>query len=286
MRVLVTGAAGFMAGHLVPALVEAGHQVVAAARDESQVPAWSGVERLGLDLDRPLDDGAVPAVDAVVHLAQANVPFPDKAGELFRVNTLSTQGLLEHARRCGAQRFVYASSGLVYGFADEERVETDPLLPPDFYAATKAAAEHLVRSYQDFLGTTILRFYAPYGPGQTGRLVPALIGRVRTGSPVTLNGGGRPRMQPVFVADVVRLIARTLDSEGDHVLNVAGDEVASIRDLAELIGQAAGREPVFEEGDSPVAGDLLADNSCVKNLFELAPLVPLAEGLRQTVEAA
>jgi UDP-glucose 4-epimerase len=285
VRVLVTGAAGFIGSELVPTLAGAGHDVRAVVRDASKYEAPGGVQPLEVDLSRPLDSATLPEVDAVVHLAQANVPFPDSAVELYAVNTVATQQLLDHARCAGAGKFLYASSGSVYGLGDQPFREDEDLPIADFYAVTKINAEQVVATYRDFFDTVVFRFFMPYGPGQRGRLIPALIDRVRDGRPVTLNDGGRPRGNPIYIDDVIRTIEAALELEGHHTVNVGGDEIVSIADLARLIGEALGREPVFEEGSGAAAGDVVGDTSHMHDLFSLRPLVSLSEGLRQTVGA-
>lgn len=284
MRILLTGASGFVGGHLAPRLVEAGHDVVCAARASSSYEPPAGARLIELDLARPLDAAALPEVDAVVHLAQANARFPEGARELHGVNTASTLDLLDHARQSGAQRFVYASSASVYGFGDRPFEEDDPLAGRDFYAVSKINAENLVQAYGDFLTTAVLRLVVPYGPGQEARMIPGLIGRVREGTPVSLNAGGRPRMNPLYIDDVVRALLAVLELDESVVLNVAGDEPVTVPELAELIGEAIGKEPVFEEGDGAAPGDIVADTSRLHELLDLRPLVPLVEGLRRTAE--
>jgi UDP-glucose 4-epimerase len=284
VKVLVTGSTGFVAQHLVPSLA-ARHDVLALGHDRDRIAA-AGAEPLELDLRDPGFPAGLPAVDAIVHLAQANVPFPDGAGDLFAVNTASTVALLEHARRVGATRFVLASSASVYGLGDGVRSETDPPRATDFYSATKLAAERFVSAYSAHVGTTILRPVTPYGPGQRSRLIPRLVSSVREGRPIDLNGGGRPRMNPVYVADVVHVIEASLPDDGHRLLNVAGEEPVTIRELANAIGNALGVEPVFHETDAPAPGDIVCDNSRMKELLGDVELVTLAEGLARTVEAA
>ena len=227
-NILVTGAAGFIGSHLVPWLAQRNPQwqVYALVRPGSLPPTpGPGVYYVPWDLaaTRPLaphaawdepaatDEQRLPGhVDAVLHLAQANVPFPDQAAELLAVNVASTQRLLDYARTAGAAVFLLASSGSVYGNGGNAGVaphlasavrpwrEDDAPQPDDFYGATKLAAEWLVRSYRAYFHTVILRLFAPYGPGQTGRLIPGLIGRVRDGRPVTLSRGARPHFNPAL----------------------------------------------------------------------------------------
>jgi nucleoside-diphosphate-sugar epimerase len=286
LRILLVGASGFVGSHLAPRLVETGHEVVCAVRGSSGYEPPAGAERVELDLARPLDAEMLPAVDAVLHFAQANARFPEGARELERVNASSVVELLDHAWENGATRFVYASSASVYGFGAGRFAEDAPLAGTDFYAATKIAAEKLVGAYDGLLTTAVLRLVVPYGPGQQGRMIPAIAGRVANGEPVTLNDGGRPRMNPLYIDDVVRVVLDVLALDRPVVLNVAGDEAVSIKEIAETAGRVLGREPVFEEGSASAPGDLVADTTRLHELFDLRPLVALEEGLRRTLAAS
>jgi nucleoside-diphosphate-sugar epimerase len=174
----------------------------------------------------------------------------------------------------------------VYGFGAGRVAEDAPLAGTDFYAATKIAAEKLVGAYDGLLTTAVLRLVVPYGPGQQGRMIPAIAGRVANGEPVTLNDGGRPRMNPLYIDDVVRVVLDVLALDRPVVLNVAGDEAVSIKEIAETAGRVLGREPVFEEGSASAPGDLVADTTRLHELFDLRPLVALEEGLRRTLAAS
>lgn len=285
-RVLVTGAGGFVGAHLLPRLLEAGHDVLCLVRDGSRLEPPDDVEVVPADLLRPIDARSLGRFDAVVHLAQANSPVPEGAAELFRVNTASTAELLELARRSGGARFVLASSGSVYGVASGAVTEDAAPRAVDLYAATKRAGELLLEAYSPYLaGASTLRLFTPYGPRQTGRLIPDLIRRVRDGCAVTLVAGGRPKLTPIFVGDVARVILAALEADGHHVVNVAGDETVGMRQLAELIGRAVGREPVFTDGPGPAHGDLAGVNTRMHEVYAPGPLVPLPDGIRATVEA-
>jgi nucleoside-diphosphate-sugar epimerase len=281
VKVLVSGATGFLASHLIPALVAAGHEVVGVGRDSTRIPG--GAAPLELDLESK-DWPELPKVDSIVHLAQANVRFPDQADALFAVNVGSTQRLLEHARRTSAHRFVLASSGSVYGAAPAPLTEDSPLTARDFYSTTKVAAERLADAYSEHLDAVALRLFVPYGPGQMRRMLPRLVERVRSGERIQLNRQGRPRMNPIYVDDVVQVILRALDGSAVGVMNVAGDEVTDIQGVSELIGAILGIEPQFEHSEKD-AVDIVADNSRLHAFLGNTRFVPLREGLERVVQS-
>jgi nucleoside-diphosphate-sugar epimerase len=281
----VTGATGFIAGHLIPRLLGAGHRVYAAGHDPARLARLQGAEPVLVDLRaQEIAPALPPRASAVIHLAQANVPVPERASELFEVNTGSTARLLDYARRAGVERFVLASSGSVYGGGDRPWREDDYPRGDDLYAATKLASERLVQAYQGEFGTTILRLFAPYGPGQQRRLVPRLIQRVRDGQPVTLQEGRGPRFNPIFVTHVVDVIEQALAAEGHHLVNLGGDDILSVRAMAETIGRMLGRTPQFQDVPGRLAGDFVGDIGRLRRTFRLPDrLTSFEQGVQATI---
>jgi UDP-glucose 4-epimerase len=280
MKVLLTGGTGYIGSAMLPALLKHGHEVLAVARRAPEGLA-NGVHWVHGDLAAPLPE--LPPVDAIIHLAQATVPLPQSAEEMYAVNAHSTLRLLEHARRCGAKRFMLASTGNVYGFGSRPFTEDDPLRPQGFYAVTKTNAENLVRGYRSYLDTSLLRFFTPYGAGQTARLIPDLISRVREGRPVILKEGGRPRLTPIYIDDVVEVCCRLLDHDGHLTVNIAGDQHVSLREIAQMAGELCGRDPVFQAVDEPAPGDLTAENARIKELTGMTRLLSVREGLARMI---
>jgi UDP-glucose 4-epimerase len=282
MRVLVTGANGFV-GRTLLETNAAGHELVALARGRG--PVLPDVEWVEHDLTEALAAARLPVrIDAVVHLAQSRRyrEFPEGARDVFEVNTRSTFELLEYARRAGARSFVFASTGGVYAPRREPLVETDPVEPSSFYFGSKYAGELLVGSYGEFFSTVILRPFAVYGPGQERMLVPTLIERMTIGETVTVQGDPGLRINPIYVDDAVRAFEAALGFSGSGVFNVAGDEVVTVTELVERIGKAAGVQPVVEHTDAE-PGDLVADNTRMREELGVVPHVSLREGLNRTV---
>lgn len=284
MKVVLTGATGFVGSRVRPLLAAHGHGVSALARSGDHAPE-AGVSWVTCDVRDPDFVDLLPErVDAVVHLAQAGGSPPDEL-VLGAVNVESTRLLLDYARRAGATRFVLASSGSVYGGGTSPLREDFPRRPVDAYARSKSEAETLLAQAAPGHRVCALRLFAPYGPGQDRRLVSDLVARVSAGRPVTLHGDGHPRMTPIFVDDVAAILVRTVETDVPPILNVAGDEVLSIRDMANAIGAALGISPVFEDvpGEPPL--DFVADTTLLRRTFELGELTSFERGIAATVGA-
>jgi UDP-glucose 4-epimerase len=286
VRILVTGAGGLVASRLVPRLA-ASHEVVGVARPGGS-PLDLDVETIEADL-AALDVGALPHdLDAIVHLAQSRAfrDFPDRAAHVVAVNVESTARLLDHARRAGASTFVYASSGSVYGDRGGPVDEEAPLNPPTHYAATKAAADLLVQSYAGVLDTVVLRPFAIYGSGQRGMLVPNLLARLRADETIEIEGEPGIRLSPIHVDDAARAFEAALTLGRAGVVNVAGDEVVSLRALVELLAEADGRSArIVHVGDGD-GGASVGDNTRMRTELGVEPTTRLAGGLAEVASAS
>lgn len=291
MNVLVTGATGFVASHLIPQLVAAGHTVLAAGHDPARLARFEGATPLLWNLRQAPSDEVLAALpeqlDAVLHLAQANVPFPAGASDMFAVHVEATQQLLELARTRGTKRFVFASTGSVYAPAERPWRESDRATGPGYYAATKLAAEALIQGYGELVPHTIFRLFVPYGPGQTGRLVPGLINRVRTGQAVTVASGQGPRFNPLYISHVVEAFTQALDAEGNQLLNLGGNEVLSVRQMAETIGRELRQEPLIQHTPGAGPRDVVGDTTAFQTAYRLPDRpTTFAEGVRAMLAAS
>jgi UDP-glucose 4-epimerase len=288
MRILVTGAAGFIGGHLVQRL-RRGHEVFALTKSEPPQGRADGLSWVEQNLTEPLDYARLPrAVDVVIHLAQSRFykDFPEQARDIFAVNVDGTFNLLEYARRVGAGRFILASTGGVYGYSYEKFVETDPVSPLNFYFSSKYIAELLAGNYQQFFDTTVFRLFFAYGAGQKpAMLIPRLVRSVLEGRPVTLQGSEGIHLNPVYVGDVVGAFERALGLGGHHLINVGGPQDLSLREICNLIGAQVGREPVFTTLDDEKAGYLIGDTTKMEELLG-GPRVRFEEGVREVCREA
>ena len=284
MTVVVTGGTGFLGSAVLELLARRGEEVVALHRPGTTPPDLAGVRWIAQDLATPLSASLPEAAEGIVHLAQSRRyrEFPDGVRDVFAINAGMAVELLDYARRVGAKAFTYASSGAVYAAGPEPVRESDAPRPGNFYAASKLAGEAAVEQYRQLLNAHVLRFFFIYGPGQRNMFIPGVLARIRDGQQVTLAGSDGIRVNPVFVDDAAAAVAATLDLPESATLNIAGPDVVSLREIAEIGGRLLGRPPSFANTDPQP--DLVASTDRMAAVVG-APTVAFEEGLRRTVDA-
>lgn len=264
---LVTGAAGLLGSHLLPHLQQ-DYELHAVTKRETGVdsPFPKQCHVIHADLTDETFCRAFPEkIDVIVHLAQSNSfrTFPEKALDIASVNTLSTLRLLDYARRAGAKHFVYASTGGVYqagnGICTEDRALTVQSQAGMYYAS-KFSGELFVDAYAQMMTTAVLRFFFIYGPGQHRHmLIPRLVQSVLDGNPIVLQGENGIKINPIYVADAAHAVKSALKLPYSTIVNVAGTEVLSLREMGVIIGEAVGKAPVFDSDFSKKPLDLVGD---------------------------
>ena len=245
------------------------------------------VSTFELDLSREWSDDILPKkIDVVIHLAQSEKfrDFPESAIDVFNVNTTSTLKLLEYARKVGVKKFIYASSGGVYGNSDIGFTEESPLKPNKdlgFYLTTKFCSELLVGNYASFFDINILRFFFVYGQKQRkNMLIPRLIDSVKTFKPITIQGTEGIKINPVYVEDAANAIIKIINKQGSYNVNIGGSEIISIRNISEIIGKQLNIKPVFEYQNID-AKNLIGDISAMKTLY--TPAFTIEEGIKKMI---
>lgn len=282
MSVLLTGASGFL-GSVVLRQLAGETDVIALHRPGVSPEPLDGVRWVAQDLTAPLTQELPERIDAVIHLAQSRRyrEFPDGALDMQEVNATATVRLLDYCCAAGGSSFTYASSGSVYAAGPKLLHEDDELRPDGFYDLSKLTGELAGEQFRSALKVHSLRFFFIYGPGQTARFIPGLLDRVRAGQDVTLAGPDGMRVNPVYVDDAAAAVVRSLELQDSHTLNVAGPDVVSVRDIAEIAGRLLGSAPSFSTGE-PQA-DLVASIERQSAVIG-APRVGFEEGLRFTIE--
>ncbi len=245
-----------------------------------------GVTWIKQNLGEPLEEKTLPEqLDGIIHLAQSRHyrNFPEKGEDIFRVNIDGTFRLLELGRKRGIRKFVYASSGGIYGYSYEKFIETDTINPVNFYLTSKYSSELLIGNYNPYFSTVVFRFFFVYGPRQKGMLIPRLIENVRKGEPIIIYGKSGVRINPIHVNDAIKAFSPSLETPVGGVFNIAGDEVVSIKELSEKIGRLVGKDPIFIYEKSITPGDIIGDNSRMKSVLGVIPEISLNEGIPELV---
>ncbi|MBT8460878.1 MAG: complex I NDUFA9 subunit family protein [Gemmatimonadetes bacterium] len=236
-RVLVTGASGFIAGHLLPRLASRGHRVRAMwrGRDGPGRSSAPGVDWVEADVTRPDSlDRAVLECDVVVHLAGCSAAEP--GGSLERINVVGTRNLLVAALDARVQRIVYISA-----------LGASPAAGP--YFRSRFQAEDAVMS--SGLEHVILRPAVVYGPSD--HFVTAILAVLRKFPVFPMLGDGTFKLQPVAVEDMVDALTQSVerpDVEGG-LYEVAGPDRMSFVSIVRTVGEVSGlRRPILPLPDA------------------------------------
>ena len=257
MKILVTGACGYKGTVLVPKLLNAGHDVTAFDI------MWFGnflEPHLKLKVVhgdvRDIDSIDLTGVDAIIHLSSvANDPCGDLDPKLtWEISCLATMQLADRAVRSGIKRFIYASSGSVYGIKDEPQVTEDlELKPISEYNKTKMVAERVLLSYGDSMAVQILRPATVCGYSPRMRLdvsVNLLTMQALTKGKITVFGGNQTRPN-IHIDDITDVYCFMLDHPEHCGIYNAGFENISIMDIAERVVEHAPATITVTESNDP-----------------------------------
>ncbi len=257
MKVMVTGGCGYKGHVLVPKLLARGYDVIAF---DTQ---WFGNflahhPRLQVVKGDVRDIASVPllGVDCIVHLSSiANDPCGDLDPQLtWEVSALATMQLADRAKRLGIRRFIYASSGSVYGVKDEPQVTEDlELKPISEYNKTKMVAERVLLSYRDDMVVQIVRPATVCGYSPRMRLdvsVNMLTMQALTKGRITVFGGDQTRPN-IHIDDITDIYLHLIDHPEVTGIYNAGFENISILDIAKLVVRHVPAEIVVSASNDP-----------------------------------
>jgi UDP-glucuronate 4-epimerase len=313
MRVLVTGAAGFIGAHVCRALLRRGDAVVGMdsfnayydpqLKRDRVAALCADVEIVDLDL---VDGAGLAALferaqpQRVIHLAaQAGVRYSLQAPmDYAQSNLVGFLNVLELCRHRQIEHLVYASSSSVYGggavppFREDARIDQ----PLSFYAATKVANEAMAYSYAHLyrLPQTGLRFFTVYGPWGRPDMAPLLFSRaVLAGRPIEVFNHGRMRRDFTHVDDIVAGVLAALDrppsavDKAPHrIYNLGNHTPIELERFIALIEAAAGRPAIRHYRDMQ-PGDMvetMADTTRAEAELDFAPRTAIEDGLPPVVQ--
>ncbi len=241
MKIFVTGGCGYKGHILIPKLLDRGYEVISFDLQwfGNYLKPHKNLEIIKGDV-RDIDKISLSGVDCIIHLSSiANDPCGDLDPKLtWEVSALATMQLADKAKRMGVRRFIYASSGSVYGIKEEVQVTEDlELKPISEYNKTKMVGERVLLSYQDDMIVQILRPATVCGLSPRMRLdvsVNLLTMQALAKGKITVFGGDQVRPN-IHIEDITDLYLHLIDHPEMTGIFNAGFENISIMDIAKLI---------------------------------------------------
>ena len=303
MRILITGAAGFLGSHLTDRFLAAGHSVVGLDNfitgHPDNIAHLMGNERFSF-LRHNISEFTYVAgeIDGVLHFASPASPidYLQYPIQTLKVGALGTHNALGLAKAKGA-RLLLASTSEVYGDPLEHpQRETywgnvNPIGPRGVYDEAKRFAEAITMAYHRFhnVDTRIVRIFNTYGPRMRpndGRVVSNFIVQALRGEPLTIYGDGSQTRSFCYVEDEVEGIFR-LFMKGDHdPCNIGNPDEYTVLQLAEMVIELTGSSSVIERRPLPTDDPRVRkpDITRARTMLGWDPKVPVREGLKRTID--
>jgi nucleoside-diphosphate-sugar epimerase len=299
MKILVTGAAGFIGSHLVEKLSDLGHQVTALDcllgdsydpkikfRNFENLKSLPNVKTINFDLRNDIPDELLTGIEVLVN--EAAMPGLMKSWNDFRVysdcNLLAVQNLALASVRNGNIPILQISTSSVYGSHVLES-EKSPLNPVSPYGVSKLAAENLLSAFNDSFGLpfTILRYFSVYGPRQRPDMAYNIISKAIINEEVfDIFGDGNQIRTNTYVDDIVNgTILAILASHTCEVYNLAGEEKISLNDAVKILEKIIGKQARIQYREARPGDQKTTTTSTKKarDILGYKPVISLEEGL-------
>lgn len=298
MKVLLTGGAGFIGSHVNNLLLQDGHSVTViddlSNSSKNSLNPKVKFHQISLEDQKKLEK-ILSGHDAVIHMASFIEVGESikKPVEFTQNNIVGTVKLLEAMKNTNVKKIIFSSSACVYGKPTKIPItEADPLGEQENpYGITKVTMEQFCKLYHKLYGldVTILRYFNPYGPGETHNpethAIPNLIKAVLAKKPVPLYWQGEQTRDFIYIDDLAKAHVLALNLSGLHILNVGTETGMKVADVVKKIFEIVGYEvPINDKGERK--GDvpsLIASSEKIKKELDWEAEIGLDEGLRKTI---
>ena len=295
--VLVTGGAGFVGHHLVNRLLEEGVRV--HVLDDLSTGNVENIPKEATFFQGDIRDAgmvrrAMANCDGVFHLA-ARVELQKSLTDpvdCFSVNVVGTAQIIQECLAVENRRLVFASSCAVYPLhPDQPLSETMAILGETPYALSKRVGEQHIEIYAEIahLNACSLRCFNIYGPGQKidspyAAVIPKFIHQALHGKEITVNGKGDQTRDFIYISDVTDGYMLAMASQSLGIFNLGGGNATSIRQLAEMVTNLVGPNPIsFQPALSRDASSSQANIESIRQHLKFSPCITLEEGLANTI---
>jgi nucleoside-diphosphate-sugar epimerase len=290
VKILLTGAAGFIGSHIARQLVREGHEVHALVRPQTDLWRIEDIrDSLRFVQGDLLDPSFIlhsPSFESCIHLAWYVEPDKYLHSPLNKDWVEASLRLARHLKDTGCRRFVAAGTCFEYATSEPPQSESTPTMPSTVYVQSKLELFHALQSIgMDFAW---VRFFYQYGPYEDPRrLMPVVINLLRRGQEAKLVTGDRIR-DYLHIEDVASAVCAVAQSKLNGAVNIGSGAPVTVRDIALKIGALLDRVDLIKLGALPWSPTepmhLVADNTKLREGTGWKPQYGLDSGLRQTVE--
>jgi len=302
MKILVTGACGFIGYHLCKRLLELGHSIIGMDNFNNYYDPMIKYQRYDLlkkdseiynvNIQNPGFYSCLPKVDLIIHLAaQAGVRHslidPDS---YINTNILGFFELMKYAKNTGCEKVIYASSASVYGTNKLPWHEGMHLMPISLYGATKVSTEVIADSYNAMFGiqTIGLRFFSVYGPwGRPDLSLWKWTEGILKREPIKLFNYGKSQRSWTYIDDLIDGVISSLSIQSNtEKFNLGNDKMIDINYSVDCIANYLEIFPKKEfepmqDGDIPEANPDLTKS---KNILDFNPTIEFEEGIKKFID--
>ena len=290
MKILLTGASGFIGSHVARTLLRARHEIHAIVRPDDEMwrirdilPLLRIVSADLLDLAFALPPASF---DACIHLAWYVEPGKYLESPQNKDWVEASLRLARLIKESGCRRFIAAGTCFEYATSDPPQRESTPTEPSTLYVQSKLKLLHELQAAG--IEFAWVRFFYQYGPREDPRrLVPVIINSLLNAQEVKLVPGDRTR-DYLYIEDVASAVCAVAQSNITGAVNIGSGVPVTVHDIALKIGHLLDRVDLLQFGALPYSAkepmQLLADNTKLRENTDWEPRVSLDDGLRQTVE--
>lgn len=285
MKLLITGAAGFIASNLLKKLREE-NNVILYVRDEIEAQRIQSRNSQILVGTKSLEN--LPEdISCVVHLGGT---AGGKMKECVEDNVLFTLEILRAMEKMRIPRIIFPSAAAIYGSTDKPVKENAPPNPTAPYETTKLIAEEIIKRWvenKSIRSATILRFNNIYGSGSDHGMMANFIKQAKQGTSLSVDGDGTQVREPMYVDDAVDAIKHAIEAveEGSALYNISGPKSFMLREIVECIGNTLGKKLTLKLSGKPASPPhtLRLDTAKAKEKLGWTPKISLAKGIAKTL---
>ena len=243
------------------------------------------------DLDKT-DISGLPDISADICIVFSSITdidvcekFPKKA---FKTNVEGTKKIFDALKINKIKRLIYFSTGTVVSGYNTPMNENMTPSPPNVYSVTKHLAEKEIKNYSEFFDSIVIRPFFVYGPNtRHNRLIYNLITNIAKKNTINLNIDAKPKINPIYIDDVIQIIQLLVENKNNisfDCINIAGNEVVSIKELAEKISKILKTSIIFKESENN-SKNIIADITKLKEKYNYKFQFKLDEGLERMIFA-